>query len=84
MGTTCSYLAITQIATKVLFLQLFLSLVYISVLYFGGQLIGGLQGFLLAGDHESKGFRTFKVEYASYIAPLAPISSVVLRDLLLL
>ena len=45
-------------------------------------MIGGLQVFLLAGDHESKGFRTFKVEYASYTAPLAPISSVVLRDLL--
>ena len=51
-------------------------------MYFGGQLIGGLQVFLLAG--ESKGFRTFKVEYASYTPPLAPISSAVFRDLLLL
>ena len=79
---TC-YLAITQIATKVLFLLLFLSLTVVWI-YFGGQLIGGLQVFFLAGNNESKGFRTFKVEYASYTAPLAPISSGVFRDLLLL
>ena len=43
------------------------------ILYFGGQLIGGLQVLFLAGDHQSKGFRTFKGEYTSYTAPLAPI-----------
>ena len=50
--------------------------------------MGGLQVFLLADDHESKGFRTFKVECASCshsnTAPLAPILSAVFRDLLLL
>ena len=43
MGT--SYLAITQLATKVLFLLLFLSLTVVEM-HFGGQLIGGLQVFL--------------------------------------
>ena len=41
-----------------------------------------LHVFLLAV--ESKGFKTFEVEFASYTAPLAPISSAVFRDLLLL
>ena len=43
MGT--SYLAMTQLATKVLFLLLFLSLTVVEM-HFGGQLIGGLQVFL--------------------------------------
>ena len=50
--------------------------------------MGGLQVFLLADDHESKGFRTFKLECASCshsnTAPLATILSAVFRDLLLL
>ena len=63
MGT--SYLAITQIATKYYSYYYF----YFWQLcgYFGGQLIGGLQVFLLADDHEPKGFRPYKVELASCV-----------------
>ena len=46
-------------------------------------MIGGLKVFLLADDHESKSFRTFKVECTSCshsnTAPLAPISSAVFK-----
>ena len=73
MGTR--YLAITKIATKYYFFFKPDSCVDILV----ANIVAGLQIFLLVDDHESKGFRTFKVERASCshsnTEPLAPISS---------